>query len=191
MLTQAQYDSKLASQSAIARKVLSVVPIAEAWTRQQIHTELHRATSATIDGRTIDGCLRSLEECGLAKQPSPGRYQAIRPHEKAQKGQEADKPVPTGIVDAELPQTGAAVLARQAQVEGPRRSDAFTLFDPEPAGGSIEHLLDRMGNLSDRLLETAAEIDSIRKRIRAELNGALAKSAKLDELTKLLDSLRP
>ncbi len=183
MLTQAQYQSKLDSQSAIARKVLTIVPIQEAWTRQQIHTELHRSTQASIEGRTVDGCLRALTESGLVREHPANHFTQVRPHEKAPKVEGGQ--AKSIMEHVEAPPTGTEILARQ---EAHGHKPAFSLIDTDPAPLPS---LQRMEHLADRLIETAAELDSIRKQVDAELEAAKAKTVKLDQLTALLDSLRP
>ena len=64
------------SQTSIAKKVLSCVPIQEAWTQHQIKMELHRSGSRT-DPRIIEGCLNTLLESGLIKEPTRGSFQRI------------------------------------------------------------------------------------------------------------------
>lgn len=64
------------NQTSIAKKVLSCVPIQEVWTRHQILTEINRSGSR-IDPRIFDGCLDSLVDAGLIKEPSRGSFQRI------------------------------------------------------------------------------------------------------------------
>lgn len=187
VLTPAQHQSKLQSVSAVAKKVLEAVPIADAWSRAQIRDELRRMTTSAIDGRTVDGCLSALETAGLVRQHPPHHFTQIRPHEKAEKPQKAKGEA--YAQSPETPPTGTEILARQAEVE--KRGPVFTLAEPVRAAAKREDLLERLLTLSDRLVETAAELESIRKQIRAELETADAKVVKLEQLTALLDSLRP
>lgn len=203
-LSPAQYQSKLDSQSAIARKVLSAVPINEAWPRTQIHTELHRATQSSIEGRTVDGCLKSLVEAGLVRMlsTSPLTYTQVRPHEKPAKpaakcdgNHGGPRCADPGCWNADPP-TARAILARQEEAEAHvtvniSHKPVFTLAEPVAKATKREDLLLRLQALSDRLIDTAAELESIRKQVRAELDAADAKVVKLDQLTALLDSLRP
>lgn len=208
-LSPAQYQSKLDSQSAIARKVLSVVPLAEAWSREQIRAEIRRQSGAGIENRTVDGCLHNLEEAGLVRQVKTHHYQATPHREKPVKANESAAKL-TAKCDGnhggprcadpgcwnDDPPTGRAILARQeealargAAALSPK--PAFTLAEPVAKAIKREDLLLRLETLSDRLIDTAAELDSIRKQVRAELEAADAKVVKLDQLTALLDSLRP
>lgn len=187
MLTPAQHQSKLQSVSAVAKKVLEAVPIAEPWTRAKIRDELRRMTTSAIDGRTVDGCLAALEAAGLVRQHPPHHFTQIRPHEKAEKPQKAK--VEAYAQSPESLTAEAEAITQREQVE--QRIPAFTLAEPVRASTKRDDLLQRLLALSDRLIETAAELESIRKQIRAELEAADAKVVKLDQLTALLDSLRP
>lgn len=207
-LSPAQYQSKLDSQSAIARKVLSVVPLAEAWSREQIRAEIRRQSGAGIENRTVDGCLHNLEEAGLVRQVKTHHYQATPHREKPVKANEPAAKLTTkcdgnhggprcadpGCWNADPP-TARAILARQ-EAEARVTCDlppkpVFTLAEPVAKATKREDLLLRLQALSDRLIDTAAELESIRKQVRAELETADAKVVKLDQLTALLDSLRP
>lgn len=212
MLSQAQYDSKLASQSALARKVLNAVPASERWCRTQIRNEVFRMTHSGIEGRTVDGCLKGLIEAGLVREhhTSPLTYSQIRPHEKkpcaasaedvAQPvavvhgwpGKEASPPIAAQVMtSAEKPPIVAPeVIAHLQDAERKGQQATFTLIE-EP------DMFARLDSLAERLLEAATELEAIRKETRAKfdesqakLEEALAKGAKLDELTQLLDSLR-
>lgn len=187
MLNQAQYDSKLASVNAIARKVLQSVPIQESWSRQKIKAEMHRVTQATIDGRTIDGCLRVLRETGLIRETSPDYFIQVRPHEKAPKAERMqahdhhEQEGPDPILEG----SGTAINLTEAA----RAGAAFTLIESVSGRDSFDPEV-RLGVLSDRLIEIASELESIRKRVGENLAAANAKGAKLSQLTELLDSLR-
>lgn len=60
----------LDGQTAMARKVFEVVPIAESYTAQQIHSALVRNTRANVDFRVIEGCLSMLHGAGLVSKSS-------------------------------------------------------------------------------------------------------------------------
>lgn len=64
------------NQTSIAKKVLSCVPIQEVWPRHRILSEINRSGSR-IDPRIFEGCLESLVDSGLIKEPSRGSFQRI------------------------------------------------------------------------------------------------------------------
>ncbi|WP_321953124.1 hypothetical protein [Paraburkholderia bannensis] len=81
-MTPAKYQAALCGQSAIARKVLEIVPIKEAWSRTEIAATLKRVTKSTPDTAVIDGCLARLKDAGLIRERSAGVYQRIEIREK-------------------------------------------------------------------------------------------------------------
>lgn len=65
--------STLQGMSAVATKVYHAVPINATWSAGQIHAELLR-TGHTHAKSVTDGCLNSLKESGLIKEPSIGMF---------------------------------------------------------------------------------------------------------------------
>ena len=63
----------LSGQTAISTKVYNCVPIESAWTTAQIHGELRRQ-GVNRDPRTVRGCLSSLLEDGLVREPIADHY---------------------------------------------------------------------------------------------------------------------
>lgn len=97
-MTPAKLEEKLRSQSNIAQKVYTVVPIKEAWSLSQINQALYRATRSQIDFNILGGCLNALREAGLIKQAQRNFYQRVEVKEKVEpkmtkemKTQEADQ----------------------------------------------------------------------------------------------------
>lgn len=62
--------------NSMAKKVLDAVPIQQAWTREQISGELHR-TGCGAGRDVVEGCLATLKERGVIKEPRHGHYQRI------------------------------------------------------------------------------------------------------------------
>jgi hypothetical protein len=65
--------SMIGNLTGTARKVFEVVPIAEAWTPQQIVGELRRSR-VSFDFSCVAGCLRTLESQGLIRREPGERY---------------------------------------------------------------------------------------------------------------------
>lgn len=78
-ISDAKHKELLAAQSAIARKVFEVVPIQQAWTSQAIGGALQQQTRASIQFRTLEGCLNTLLEAGLICEPKKGLFQRVTP----------------------------------------------------------------------------------------------------------------
>ena len=108
-MTPAQHQSRLDGQSSIARKVFQFVPIQEAWTHQQIASEMVRVTGAHTDHRILQGCINSLKDSGLIREPQRGKFQRteVKPKEDPQKKEEVvttkpkteSKPEPKGAIE--------------------------------------------------------------------------------------------
>jgi hypothetical protein len=81
-MTPAKYQSALNSQSAIAKKVLEMVPIQEAWSRNEIASSLRRVTKSSPDVAVLDGCLIRLKDVGLIRERQPGLYQRVEIRER-------------------------------------------------------------------------------------------------------------
>ncbi|VWD12513.1 MULTISPECIES: hypothetical protein [Burkholderia] len=81
-MTPAKYQAALSGLSAIAKKVLEMVPIQEAWSRSEIAGHLLRVTKSSPDTAVIDGCLGRLKDSGLIREASRGRYQRIEVRER-------------------------------------------------------------------------------------------------------------
>ena len=67
----------LQSQSSVAQKVFSFVPLSESWPATKIAAELNRQTGSFIDRRILDGCLLSLSESGIVKESPRGFFRAM------------------------------------------------------------------------------------------------------------------
>ncbi|AXK61521.1 hypothetical protein [Burkholderia sp. IDO3] len=81
-MTPAKYHAAFSGLSAIAKKVLEMVPIQEAWSRSEIAGHLLRVTKSSPDAAVIDGCLGRLKDSGLIREASRGRYQRIEVRER-------------------------------------------------------------------------------------------------------------
>ncbi len=69
--------SKAQGLTGIAKKVFDAVPLATEWTTGQILSELHRVTGTRNDHRIVLGCLSTLVEQGLAREPTPGVFTRV------------------------------------------------------------------------------------------------------------------
>lgn len=72
-MNEAKFQSIFRGVSDQAKKVYSAVPITESWTSAQIMSELGR-THKNTQHRVVLGCLASLKELGLIKEPSTGLW---------------------------------------------------------------------------------------------------------------------
>lgn len=54
----------------------------EAWTASAISYAMQQQTRASIQFRTLQGCLNTLKEAGLVSEPMQGCFQQVTPREK-------------------------------------------------------------------------------------------------------------
>lgn len=81
-MTPAKYQAALSAQNGIARKVLDMVPIQEAWSRAEIAGAMKRVTKSTPDVAVLEGCLARLKDAGLIRERGTGQYQRVEVREK-------------------------------------------------------------------------------------------------------------
>lgn len=73
VMNQARFDSLYRGVSDQAKRVYQAVPITEQWTSAQVIAEINR-TGRSCEQRVVQGCLASLKESGLIKEPSIGHW---------------------------------------------------------------------------------------------------------------------
>ena len=71
-----KYQAILKGLTASSRKVLDATPINEAWTAQQITSELRRLGQAK-DFRLVEGCLHSLVTSGIVVEVRPHVFRRV------------------------------------------------------------------------------------------------------------------
>jgi hypothetical protein len=86
-----RYEALLASQSAVARRVLSAVPLQEVWPSRRIYQELVR-TGGARNVRIVEGCLNTLVDSGLVNEHPRGHFIRVSPKE-----------IPDALLSDELP----------------------------------------------------------------------------------------
>ncbi|WP_175786358.1 hypothetical protein [Burkholderia cenocepacia] len=114
-MTPAKYTAALSGLSAIARKVLEMVPIQEAWSRAEIAGHLLRVTKSSPDAAVIDGCLGRLKDSGLIREPSRGRYQRIEVREREVLKVPVHKPEEAGAAPVEQSILPIEILSKLAE----------------------------------------------------------------------------
>lgn len=81
-MNQAKAKKLLRDQSPLALTVYAAIPVSEAWSRAMIAGELDRG-GHTASMKAIEGCLYSLVDDGLAKEPKKGFFIRTRVSIKA------------------------------------------------------------------------------------------------------------
>lgn len=73
VMNQAKFDSIYRGVSEQAKRVYQAVPISEHWSSAQVIAELSR-TGKGCEQRIVLGCLSSLKDSGLVKEPAVGHW---------------------------------------------------------------------------------------------------------------------
>ncbi|MES2973391.1 MAG: hypothetical protein V4757_07270 [Pseudomonadota bacterium] len=76
-MNEAKFSMTERSLTHTARKVFESVPIAEAWTRHQITSELTRK-GISLSPNVVSGCLDSLRGQGLIREPDRGLFSRVQ-----------------------------------------------------------------------------------------------------------------
>jgi hypothetical protein len=148
--------------NSMAKKVLAAVPIQTPWSREQIVSELRRA-GATVDRAVVDGCLVTLCERGVVKEPARGTFVRV-----------------------------IARLITPATEEIPPVSTTAHIITPAsspqaaPAAPPRDDSLSRLANVAALLRRAADEIEGIALDVEARVQAAGKEGETLRQLKALL-----
>lgn len=150
------------SQTGIAKKVLSVVPIADQWRVRDIVMEIARCGSSP-DPKIVEGCLHHLCDSGLVKQPKAGYFQRVAPKDE--------------------PEEKAAVrpLRSVATMPTPTKADD-PLADLARTSADLRRLAKSMESVADAIDESALAMQE-------RVERAVADNGKLRQLQQLLKDI--
>ena len=148
-------------QTGVAKKVYGAVPINEAWPSKSIVAELTRQGQVR-DFSIIEGCLNTLKEIGLIKEPSPGHFQRVKP--KAE-------PMSTKPLNPVIPPNSSI------------KGESTEPVDRLAAIGT------KLRGLSQIFLELADDIDEAALAFEEKTSGNDEELAKLRQLKNVLKSL--
>lgn len=163
-MNKTRYDAIVDSQSAIARKVLSVVPIQERWNAKQIAAELHRQTHASVERRVVDCCLRMLVDAGLVREHPRDSYIREMPKDDQPKFRLV-KDDPTDHEPMTITQTKTAPQPEK----------------PNP--------LDRIASATKRLRDALSELEDAALEATQAIEAANAQAQQLHQLKQLLKGI--
>lgn len=146
--------------NSMAKKVLGAVPIQAPWTKEQIVSELRRA-GATVDRAVVDGCLITLCERGVVKEPARGTFVRV-------------------IARLITPATEEIqnVLTTTARTAAPA--------SPTHATPERDDSLSRLANVAALLRRAADEIDGIALDVETRVQAAGKEGETLRQLKALL-----
>jgi hypothetical protein len=161
-----------AQQSSIAKKVLDVVPLQQAWSVRQILSELARL-GLRYELKAVTGCLSSLKDSGLVKEPKIGTF--IRTPLGARESAHNEKPPvshepqpPPGIVKE-------SSSAMDAKVKDPL--------------GRLLAATNALRDAAKQLNAVANEAEDAALALQQEVEAANADNNKLHKLRDILKSL--
>ena len=163
--------------NGVERKVLSAVPMRDAWDSKAIGQELYRLGKAA-DPAVISGCLHSLRESGLVKRDTAGGYTRI-PIER-------EKPAPLVAQSKPLPAT-----PQTPPVERKTMSLPATATATAPAAGTPDKV-DFMAILAEQaasLRKKADELDALALAVGEREQQHQAEVAKFTQLRNLLKDI--
>ncbi|NVM91099.1 hypothetical protein FHT32_004763 [Variovorax sp. SG517] len=146
--------------NSMAKKVLAAVPIQTPWSKEQIVSELRRA-GATVDRAVVDGCLITLCERGVVKEPARGTFVRVIARLITQATEEFNE---------------VSINARPAAAA----------LQPQPPAPEREDSLSRLANVAALLRRAADEIDGIALDVEARVQAAGKEGETLRQLKALL-----
>lgn len=113
-MTPRRFKALLNEQTITARKVFDAVPQQETWTVNLVQQELHRVNSSLRDRRVIEGCLASLVNSGLVKEPQRGYFTRVKVTEpSADQPQQLEEDEITAMPSPQSPLDRLAEIATQ------------------------------------------------------------------------------
>lgn len=175
-MNNAVYQSRVNGLSAIAKKVFSVVPIAEAWPPRQISAELTRATGSAADQRIVSGCLNTLINLGLVTEPKPNTFKRVAMKEAAKAKSAAEH-------ETKQPLEITQMSTIKALIQGGKQNQPATAIEKLSAISAQAHsLAEGMKRLASDIESAAIEIDEQAKADKSD-------TEKLKQLQALLKSL--
>ena len=150
--------------NSMAKKVLAAVPIQTPWSKEQIVSELRRA-GATVDRAVVDGCLITLCERGVVKEPSRGTFVRVIARLITSATEEIQN-----VPNTTATRPATAALQPQAVAAAPARDDS----------------LSRLANVAALLRPAADEIDGIALDVETRVQAAGKEGETLRQLKALL-----
>lgn len=181
-MKQSTIDRMLKGQTSVAKKVYSAVPINEAWPVKQVLTELGRL-QISMDHRRVAGCLNTLKESGLIKEPNKGEFIRVTANKHP--------------IHPEIPEThqGAVIPVAQTGVivdNGPLFEDKtketpMTKRDPMD---TISGLTEKMRDIAGSMTALADEFDDVACELAESVTMSVKDAEKLQQLKGLLKALK-
>jgi hypothetical protein len=165
-MTPARHNAILSGLTLVATKVFNAVPIIEAWTVNQVISELQRQGQSVREHRVVAGCLASMKESGVVTEPEPGYFRRVAVRERS-----TTKPQPVAKVPPQEQELKLDIAAPSAPAKKPGQ-------------------LDRLGAISAELRQQAKQLTQLADRIDAAAITTEEEIAALGEDSKKLRALQ-
>lgn len=177
VLNQSKFDSLYRGVTDQAKKVYQAVPITEQWSSAQIIAEINR-TGKSCEQRVVQGCLASLKESGLIKEPSIGHW--IRTEVRTK---QLHSITPMKTVRAFTPpKEEETTVANNVQPIAQPKSETTALE-------RISNLSAQLPPIIQSLQKLAADIEATAIEIEESIEKTNKDNAKLRQLQELLKAL--
>lgn len=174
-MNESKLQQKEDGLNGMAKKVLSVVPIQESWTKQQIISELRRiGSNAQTD--VVESCLNTLRGRGLVKEPDRGVFTRC----VAKKQDEKPK--------AEVILVRGTELIRQIE-EKQQKEKTMNEVSTKPQTEKPSDTMTKIASLAESLRKTANDLDCIAIEYEERMQLIQRDTEKLRQLQALLKSL--
>ena len=177
-MNEAKFNALFRSLSEQAKKVYQAVPMNEKWSTGQVMTELAR-TVGQREHRVVAGCLRSLMESGLIKEPDPGMWIRVEIRPRV-----ASVSCKTEIEETvqEMPKKETKDMPPINTQPTPQKADTTPL---ERIGGLSAQVL----SIIQSLHQLAADIEAAALEVEEQIEKINKDGEKLKQLQQLLKSL--
>lgn len=169
-MNQSKMDRTEDSLTSIARKVLDAVPLQESWATAEVIAEMRRK-GQNPDFRVVAGCLASLCEQRLVREPVQGKFTRVQ-----------SKPVLKAVkeVKAETPVAVATETRNTPETTGTTKPDTL---------GKIAALSNGLRTLSDALANAAKQLDDVAIEVEERIQSIEADGQQLQQLRMLLKNI--
>lgn len=139
--------------TGIARKVLDAVPINDAWQSHTIANEIKRMTGSAPESKMVNGCLESLKNSGLVREPKRGMW--IRVSTKDH-DDEAKEPAPANVVE----------LRKQPEQWTPREMLKSLAVEIMELAGKLDDVANEIDKAEKRNEEKTAKLRQLQELLR-------------------------
>ena len=183
MISASRQASLFNGLNSVAKKVYNVVPINEAWTIQQILSELHR-NSQPMTVSVVHGCLGNMAANGLVREQPKGEFrrEAVRP--PAPPETECKKPTwPSAKPTTSTPTAMEIAMATVTTVKPVKTVEPVSPID------RLGALAARVTAMANDLKALASDIADTALDVQSELENNAHDLTRLKQLQALLKDL--